>query len=122
MTKAEAMQEFWSLFGLPAYEESCVPAGAEQPYLTYEFVSGASMDECAMYATLWYRSGSWVEVNRLTEDISHVLGCGGLLLACDDGRLWVRRGEPFAESVREKNDSGIRKKRVRILVAFLTNG
>ena len=37
MTKEAALHNFWSMFGVPAYEENAVPSGedgAEFPYIT----------------------------------------------------------------------------------------
>ena len=35
MDKGQAIHNFWSQFGLPAYEENTVPATAGNQYITY---------------------------------------------------------------------------------------
>ena len=39
MTKEAALYQFWSSFGLTAYEENSVPAQAAFPYISYEVIT-----------------------------------------------------------------------------------
>ena len=61
MTKASALYNFWSGFGLTAYEENTVPTEAEFPYITYQVVTDSFGAEVALTASVWYRDTSWVE-------------------------------------------------------------
>lgn len=130
MTKAAAIQEFWSSFGLPAFEENAVPAGGgtdgssdapEFPYITYEFVSDDLGAEVAMTASVWYRGPSWVPANAKSEEIGARIGYGGILLSCDGGRIWIRRGSPFSQPMGDESDDMIRRKVLGITAMYLTN-
>lgn len=123
MTKAAAIYQFWTGFGLNAYEQTAVPTGddaPELPYITYEFVSDGFGIEVALSASLWYRSTSWVEVNAKAEEIARRLGVGGVVVPCDDGLIWIKPGQPFAQNMSDPNDGMIRRKYINILVEYNT--
>ena len=124
MTKAGALYQFYSSFGIPAYEENCVPTGDDAPrypYLTYNVVTDSFGDgETALYCSLWYRSTSWVDVNAKTEQISERIGRGGTFLSCDGGAIWIKRGSPFAQSMRDSADDLIKRKYINITAEYIT--
>ena len=121
MTKAASIHEFWSSFGIAAYEESAVPSDAEMPYITYELVTDSAGEECAMSASLWYGDTSWVAINEKTEEISSYIGIGGVMLMCDGGRIRIRRASPFAVSVKEKEKKDVRHKALNVFAMYLTH-
>mgnify|MGYP003296498577 CR=1 FL=1 len=123
MTKAAAIHNFWSSFGLVAYEENCVPSGAaapDYPYLTYNVASDAIGSPVSLHASLWYRGDSWVACNAMGEAISEEIGRGGKMLPCDGGSVWILRGEPFAQSMNDPNDDKIKRKYINITAEFMT--
>ena len=73
-----------------------------------------------MSASLWYRSESWLEINAKADEISQAIGRGGILLPCDNGKIWIKRGAPFAQNMGDENDELIRRKYINITVEFLT--
>lgn len=122
MTKAAAYQAFWESFGLPAYEENSVPSGdyaPDYPYITYEFLSDSLGSEVMLSASVWYRSTSWVEANKKAEDISAAIGRGGVIISCDGGGIWIKRGSPFAQSMGDEDDS-IKRKLLSVTAEYLT--
>ena len=124
MTKEAAMYNFWSMFGLPAYEENSVPSGedgAEFPYITYQVVTDSFGNDVALAGSVWYRSTSWKESNAKAQEISNVLGSGGVTLACDGGIIWLRRGVPFAQSMGDDSDDLIKRKYLNITAEFITD-
>ena len=124
MTKEAALYNFWSMFGLPAYEENSVPSGedgAEFPYITYQVVADSFGNDVAMSGSVWYRSTSWKEANAKAQEISNVLGSGGVTLACDGGIIWLRRGVPFAQSMGDDSDDLIKRKYINITAEFITS-
>ena len=124
MTKEAALYNFWSMFGLPAYEENSVPSGedgAEFPYITYQVVTDSFGNDVAMAGSVWYRSTSWKEANAKAQEISNVLGSGGVTLACDGGIIWLRRGVPFAQSMGDDSDDLIKRKYINITAEFITD-
>ena len=120
MTKAAALYNFYSSFGLTAYEENSVPEDASFPYLTYNVSTGSFGEDNAMYINLWYRSTSWTGINAKTEEISAAIGRGGKVIKCDGGGIWLRRGIPFAQSMGDPEDDLIKRKYINITAEFLT--
>lgn len=121
MTKAAALHQFFSSFGLPVYEENTVPDDAEYPYLTYAVVTDGWGDtQCASHCSLWYRTDSWVKINAKTEEIQRRLGIGGVVVSCDGGALWVLAGSPFAQSMTDPDDSSVKRKYINVVFEYWT--
>ena len=120
MTKASAIYQFWSSFGLTAYEENTVPTDAAFPYITYQLVTDSFVREIPLSASLWYRSESWTAINAKTEEISQKISRGGKIIACDGGAIWLKRGQPFAQNMSDENDDLIKRKYLNITAEFMT--
>lgn len=120
MTKAAAIYQFWSGFGLTAYEENTVPTNATFPYITYQLATDSFDREVAATASLWYRSESWTAINAKTEEISQKISRGGKILSCDGGAIWLKRGQPFAQNMSDESDDLIKRKYLNITAEFMT--
>ena len=120
MTKAAAIYQFWSGFGLTAYEENTVPADAAFPYITYQLVTDSFDREIPLTASLWYRSESWTAINGKTEEISQKISRGGKIISFDGGAIWLKRGQPFAQNMGDENDNLIKRKYLNITAEFIT--
>ena len=120
MTKAAAIYQFWSSFGLTAYEENTVPTDATFPYVTYQLVTDSFDREVAATASLWYRGESWTAINAKTEEISAHIGLGGKIIKCDGGRIWIKRGQPFAQNMGDESDDLIKRKYLNLTFEFFT--
>ena len=123
MTKEAALYNFWSMFGLPAYEENSVPSGedgAEFPYITYQVATDSFGNNVSLTGSVWYRSTSWKEANAKAQEISNMLSRGGVTISCDSGIVWLRRGVPFAQSMGDENDGLIKRKYLNITAEFMT--
>ena len=120
MTKAAAIYQFWNSFGLTAYEENTVPTDATFPYITYQLVTDSFDREIPLTASLWYRSESWTTINAKTEEISQKISRGGKIIACDGGAIWLKRGQPFAQNMRDESDDLIKRKYLNITAEFIT--
>ena len=120
MTKAAAIYQFWSGFGLTAYEENTVPDDATFPYVTYQLVTDSFASEVAATASIWYRSESWTAINAKTEEISQKISRGGKIIACDGGAIWLKRGQPFAQNMGDESDGLIKRKYLNITAEFMT--
>ena len=120
MTKAAAIYQFWSGFGLTAYEENTVPTDAAFPYITYQLITDSFDREIQLTASLWYRSESWTAINAKTEEISQKIGRGGKIISCDGGAIWLKRGQPFAQNMRDESDNLIKRKYLNITAEFIT--
>ena len=120
MTKAAAIYQFWSSFGLTAYEENTVPTDADFPYITYQLVTDSFDREIPLTASIWYRSESWAGINAKTEEISQTISRGGKIIPCDGGVIWLKRGQPFAQSMGDESDDLIKRKYLNITAEFMT--
>ena len=120
MTKAAAIYHFWSSFGLTAYEENTVPDNAAFPYITYQFVTDSFDREIPLTVSIWYRSESWTGINAKTEEISQKISRGGKVIPCDGGAIWLKRGQPFAQSMGDESDNLIKRKYLNITAEFMT--
>ncbi len=120
MTKAAAIYQFWSSFGLTAYEENTVPEDAAFPYITYQLATDSFDRDVAATASLWYRGESWTAINAKTEEISAHIGLGGKIIKCDGGRIWIKRGQPFAQNMGDESDDLIKRKYLNLTFEFLT--
>ena len=120
MTKAAAIYQFWSGFGLTAYEENTVPTDATFPYITYQLVTDSFDREIPLAASIWYRSESWTGINAKTEEISRTICRGGKIIHCDDGAIWLKRGQPFAQNMGDESDNLIKRKYLNITAEFMT--
>ena len=120
MTKAAAIYQFWSGFGLTAYEENTVSDDAKFPYITYQLVTDSFDREIQLTASLWYRSESWTVVNAKTEEISQKISRGGKIIPCDGGAIWLKRGQPFAQNMGDESDDLIKRKYLNITAEFMT--
>ena len=125
MTKAAALYNFFSGFGLEAWEENSVYAlesAPAFPYLTYEMNTDAfGENDTPLSFSLWYRSTSWAAANAKTEEISAAIGRGGKVVPVDGGYLLIIRGSTFAQSLGDPADDMIKRKLCSVTVRFYTN-
>ena len=122
-TKAATIYEFWNSFGMTAYEENSVPTGEDAPkfpYITYQLVTDSLGNEVAMSASIWYRGTSWLEANAKTDEVSRAIGLGGKVLNCNGGKVWIKRGTPFAQNMSDESDNLIKRKYLNITAEYLT--
>lgn len=119
MDRTQALNSFWSSFGLTAYDEQTVPDDAQVPYITYETSVGDTDDSLPLTASLWYRSSSWAEITAKMEEISAELGRGGSTVKYDGGLLWITKGAPFAQRIAEPGDDGMRRYYMNINANYL---
>lgn len=125
MTKAAAYLAFWSQFGIHVFEENSVPDGEDAPgfpRLTYEFGTDAFSDYgVSLTVSLWYRGTSWVPINAKAEEISAVIGRGGVQHPCDGGNFWITRGSPWSQRMGDENDDQIKRIVFNVTVRWNTS-
>lgn len=120
--KWQAQQEFWSSFGLPAYDELTVPDDAVMPYLTYEAVSGNLGARTQVSASIYYRSNSWAEISRKADQIAREIYNFAPGIPIDGGFMKVRLpdGTMYSTRMAEPNDTSVRRIRFAVEMEFLT--
>lgn len=123
MNKEQAIHNFWSGFGLNAYDEQTVYSGSDSPalpYITYEVVVGNIENDVSLSASIWYRGTSWAPVTNKLHEIEEFLGYGGVIQKIEGGRVWFKRGSPFAQRMSDDSDSMIRRIYINVTAEFLT--
>lgn len=127
MTKAEALNKFFSSFSLLALEENSVPGGDSAPafpYATYSLVLDSMGSDIPLTLNLWYRDkqlySSLPEIIGKVDEISERIGRGGITIPCDGGFIWLKRGTPFAQIMGDPADELIRRAFINITAEFIT--
>ena len=122
MTKEQALHQFWSGFGLTAYDEQTVPTADDAPqlpYITYEVVTDNLNHPVSLSGSVWYRSTSWTEVTEKANQIAEAIGYGHKTINIDGGYMYLTRGTPFVQRMADEDDS-IRRIIVYITCEYLT--
>ena len=120
MNKSQAIHNFWSSFGLFAYDTYSVPAEAAFPYITYELSLDSFDNEVYLSASIWDYSTSWENISKKTDEISKSLGGGGKMLAFDEGAVWIKKGSPFAQRMGDEVNDNIKRMLINISAEFIS--
>jgi len=121
MSKASALHEWFSGFGITAYEETSVKSSAAMPYLTYTYATGDfDSGEVPIIVNLWYQSDSNVAINAKAEEIYTKIGRGGVHVPVMGGTIWLKRGSPFSKPLSDPSDANIRRRYINITAEFET--
>lgn len=118
MDKEQALQTFYSGFGVPAYEENTVPDDAVLPYITYQVMTDGFNVQNVLTASIWDRSNSWKSVTDILHRIEGAVAKGGKTVPYDTGVLWVKPAQPFAQNMDVPDDDSIRRKVINIEVEY----
>lgn len=118
MTKAAALQRFFSGFGLTAYPVTDVPDDAVLPYLTYEFTVGAFGDTTSPTVELYDYSESNVPINAKAQEISDACHNGAPIWF--DGGGAVLYAGPWT-GLRDEVSDGIKRRRSNFTIHWVSN-
>ena len=120
MTKAAALHQWFNQF-LNFYPASAVPSDVIFPYGTYELIVDAfDAGEQSITVNLWYYTESEAIPNAKVEEISKTIGTTGTVIVCDGGFVWIKRGQPFSQSVVYEDDLNIKRRYINISLEYLT--
>ena len=122
MDKSQAIHNFWSGFGLTAYDQFAVPEDAKMPYITYSVSTGAIDNILSVTGSLWYRSTSWREISQKADEIAAEVGGWSerRIYKIDNGYMFINQGSPFAQRMSDPADDMIRRIYINLSVEFLT--
>lgn len=125
MTKMQALYNFFSGFGIPAYEENSIYAAdtvLPLPYITYSVSIGEWLSgNIPISASIWYRSASWKDISNKADEISAVLENGGIQIPCDGGYIWLKKSDgTFAQMMGDPSDKLIKRVILNISAEYLT--
>lgn len=119
MTKAAALQEFFSSFGITAYPSNSVPDETVFPWLTYEYSTGSIGDEISITVHLYYHTTSESVPNAKVEEISSAIGRGGRIVPFDGGAVWIKKGSPFCISQTDATRPEIKHRIINATLEYL---
>lgn len=126
MNKEQALYRFWSMWGLPAYDELSVPDEKEleekniKRYITYRTVTGSIDEKVALSASIWDRDTSWKYLSEKVEEIDKALANGGITIRYDNGMMWVCKASPFAQRMTDDSDRDIKREYLNIQAEFFS--
>lgn len=123
LSKERALHQFWSGFGLKAYDEMTVPTGDDAPalpYITYEVIVDNIGHPVTCTASIWYRSSTWTEITQIKDQIAETIGYGHKMIKIDGGYMYLTRGTPFAQRMADDSDDMIRRIYVQLDCEYLT--
>lgn len=118
MTRQAAIHQFFNGF-MTAYAETEVPETAQLPYLTYEMQTGYFGEQVPITVNLWFYTTSEATPNAKAEEFGNLIGYGGIMLPYDGGAVWLRRGEPFCQSIRDDTDTKIKRRYINLTAEFM---
>lgn len=126
MTKNKALYAWFNEF-MPFYRASSVPSAPENPegvtfpYGTYEYIDSAFDDgEVGLTINLWFRTESEAVPDEAAQDLSKRIGYSGVMIPCDEGYIWLKRGSPFCQSLTYAEDPAIKRRYINITAEYLT--
>lgn len=120
MDKEQAIQNFWSQFGIPAYDENSVPDDLSYPFITYSVATDMLDDVVSLYGNIFYRSPSWKDITQKKEQIAEYIGAGGVTVKIDTGYVYFCQGTPFAQRMSEPGDDMVKRYYIQLQTEFLT--
>lgn len=120
MTKNKALYAWFNEF-MPFYRASSVPDDVVFPYGTYEYVESAfDGGENGMTVNLWFYTTSEAVPDAKAQALSERIGYGGAIVPCDEGYIWLKRGTPFCQSLKDETDSNIKRRYINITAEYFT--
>ena len=120
MTKGAALQSFFNSI-MPAYAETSVPDDAVFPYLTYQLSLNAwDRGETALAINMWFYTTSEAIPNAKAQELSDAIGYGGVTLPCDGGFIWLKRGSPWCQNLRDDTDPNIKRRYINVTAEYMT--
>ena len=120
-TPESALTSFFKSLLSNAYEENTVPKDTGFPRLTYNVLSGSIGSKIPLTFSIWYRSSTWVNANAKARNIYNTIGEGGVFIPCDGGSIWLTRGTPFSQHVRDDTDDQIKRIFISLEAEYLLN-
>lgn len=112
MDRWEALCAFWSQFGVTAYEENSVPTDPltrpDFPYITYEASVSPWNADVLMSASIWTRSTSWEEADRIADLIEQTIK-DGFVQHYDGGMIYIVPNDPLSKHMGDPDDDMIKR-------------
>ena len=121
MTKEQALYQFFNQFGITGYRNTSVPDDVIFPFLTYDTpISSFEEDPVSITLNLYYYTDSEAIPDAKAEEIRKAIGMGGVLLNCDGGSIWLKRGTPWCQSLVDETNRNIKRRYINITAEYFT--
>lgn len=122
MDKTQTLHEFWSGFGIPAYDEQTVPDDAGEKYITYSVATDSIGNVVNLTASIWdINTNSWDFVDMKAEEIAKAIAeMYPAAIKMDKGRLFLAKGNPFAQRMSDPSSDLVRRIYLNVQAEFLT--
>lgn len=116
---ASALYDFYSSFGVPAYQTDTVPDDAQLPYIAYSYAEPRHDLPASHYAQIYMRTNGNEQLLALAGRIVEAVGEGTRLT---DG-VTLRPSTPLVQIMVDANDPDVRFAYINLqLNAFHTPG
>lgn len=118
MDAEQVIHNFWSSFGIPAYDDNSVPQDAVLPYITYDISYDSFDNDVVMNASIWDRTTSWDELSRTAKEITDNYRNNGVKLRTDRGIVWIKPGNPLYRRM-GNDDQNIKRMILNIICEYI---
>lgn len=121
MDKYQALQSFFSSFGLKAYNEVGMPTGENAPklpYITYEVQVSDWETRVSTTFSVWYREATWKNIYAKSEEIRRKLK-SMCTVKYDNGCICVTAGSPMINYMGDVADDKIKRAVFNIEMCFI---
>ncbi len=124
MDKSQALHQFWSGFGIPAWDENTVPDDDTirgEKYIAYSVSTGSLDDVLNLNAKIWdTNTTSWEYVENKAKEIAyHIATMVPPTIPIENGRLYISEGKPFSQRLSNPNEM-VRGIYINIQAEFLS--
>lgn len=121
----QAFNTFWSSFNIPAFDESVTLIKRPFPYITYQLAEGDfNGGDVPMNVSIWDENSqghsALTFLAEKAEEIRIKIGNNGILIPVEHGKIWIKRGKPFAQNMSEEGNPNIRRKLLLIYAEYIT--
>ena len=116
----QALHNFWSGFGIPAYDQATVPDDAVMPYITYTALVAPFENTVLLTGDIWYNSTRWDTISQKANEIATALSGYKLLNVRTNEYVMLTQGSPFAQRLYDTNDS-VKRIHINITGEFFTH-
>jgi hypothetical protein len=121
MTKAEALYAFFNQV-MQSYPSAAVPDSVDYPYLTYDLATGSFGDvDTNITVNIWDYTDSEAEINALARKVGEAIPRGGVMVRCEGGAMWLKRGTPWMQAVVNEDNRTVKRRYLNVSAEFITN-
>lgn len=120
MTKDKVLYRWFNQF-MTAYPSTSVPKDIQFPYLTYDLTLDNWLGgEVGLTVQMWFHTENEAKPNAAAEELSRAIGMGGVVLPCDGGYIWLKRGTPWCVAATDQANPSVKLRQINVTAEYLT--